>query len=69
MNICSGCGNNFHSVSAFDSHRTGSYHKKARTCLTEVEMLQKGMIQQKNGSWSHVGPKDGIVAWEKEVES
>ena len=69
MNKCSGCNRNFHSVSAFDAHRTGSYYLRQRKCLSEAEMLQQGMIQQKNGSWSTVGPKEGIVAWEKEVEA
>ena len=69
MNICSGGNRNFSSVTSFDTHRTGSYQRGKRKCMSEAEMLQKDMHQQKNGCWANAGPQNGIVAWEKEVEA
>lgn len=68
MNLCTGCGRKFRSVSAFDLHRTGSYYRRERKCISEAEMIQKGMVQQKNGCWSSAGPESSIVAWEKKED-
>lgn len=51
---CSGCGESFNSVHAFDSHRTGEYsnaYPYGRRCLTTEEMLQSGMGKNINGRW------------------
>jgi hypothetical protein len=42
---CSGCHRMFSSLSAFDLHRTGKFHRKLRRCLTEQEMRERGMVQ------------------------
>lgn len=41
----------FTSLSAFDLHRTGKFEHKKRRCLTEQEMLAKGMVQNEKGWW------------------
>jgi hypothetical protein len=47
---CSGCGLDFKSVSAFDSHRTGR-HGPERRCLTEQELRDKGFEPNDKGFW------------------
>jgi hypothetical protein len=49
-NQCQGCKAYFNSVKAFDKHRTGK-HGVDRRCLTEDEMLGKGMSVNKDGFW------------------
>jgi hypothetical protein len=41
----------FTSLSAFDLQRTGKYERKKRRCLTQQEMLEKGMVQNAKGWW------------------
>lgn len=40
----------FNSNGAFDKHRTGK-HGVNRRCMTEQEMLEKGMLINKDGFW------------------
>ena len=49
-NQCQGCKAYFNSTYAFDKHRTGK-HGHDRRCLTEAEMLEKGMSVNKDGFW------------------
>jgi len=49
-NQCQGCKAYFNSTFAFDKHRTGE-HGKDRCCLTEAEMLAKGMCKNAAGYW------------------
>jgi len=46
---CTECGRVFSRTSSFDAHRTGDYGKDRR-CMTEEEMLAKGM-QSTDGVW------------------
>lgn len=49
-NQCPGCGLYFNSNKAFDKHRTGK-HGVDRRCMTEQEMLNKGMCLNDAGFW------------------
>ena len=49
-NQCQGCKAYFNSASAFDKHRFGQ-HGVDRRCLTEPEMLAKGMAKNAAGFW------------------
>ena len=49
-NQCQGCKTYFNSTKAFDKHRRGE-HGHDRRCLTEAEMLAKGMSVNKDGFW------------------
>ena len=54
-NQCPSCGAYFNSTHAFDTHRTGKYGSPdkvaERRCLTEAEMLAKGMAISESGWW------------------
>lgn len=58
-NQCQGCKAYFNSTAAFDKHRAGQ-HGVDRRCLTEAEMLAKGMAQNSGGFW--VGSPMGDAA-------
>jgi len=49
-NQCPGCGYYFNSIKAFDRHRTGK-HGVDRRCRTVEEMIQRGMLVNKDGFW------------------
>ena len=49
-NQCQGCKQHFNSTAAFDKHRTGDFGV-SRRCLTEAEMLAKGMDRNAAGFW------------------
>ncbi len=49
-NQCQGCKTYFNSTAAFDKHRSGQ-HGVDRRCLTEPEMLTKGMAKGSTGFW------------------
>jgi hypothetical protein len=50
---CGACRQTFNSVTAFDTHRTGDYGNRGanRRCLTEAEMVAKGMSRNRLGYW------------------
>lgn len=55
-NQCQGCGCYFNSTHAFDKHRVGEWGSQKnpranRRCLTEAEMLARGMVQNARGWW------------------
>ena len=65
MNQCSGCGENFNSVTMFDKHRVGKHEYTfaegqaissmiidGRRCLDTDEMDQKGWSRNIHGKWS-----------------
>lgn len=49
-NQCQGCKQPFNSSYAFDKHRVGEFGKDRR-CLTQSEMLAKGMGTNTAGFW------------------
>lgn len=49
-NQCTGCGEYFNSVGAFEAHRTGKYGVNRR-CRTPDEMREIGMILRPDGFW------------------
>ena len=49
-NQCPSCSLGFNSTLAFDRHRTGPFDG-GRRCLTESEMLAKGMALASSGFW------------------
>lgn len=51
MYRCSGCQKKFNSLTTFDDHRTGSFSKNERRCLSAEEMHAKGMAQDAAGKW------------------
>ena len=64
MNWCSGCREDFGSVSAFDAHRVGKHaytylegldmtpsREDGRRCLDEVELAGLGWRRDSNGRW------------------
>ena len=60
-NQCRGCGRYFNSTGAFDAHRTGDFTQTTRHCLTEKQMLRKGMQLGGTGFWirrAHTGRAD-----------
>ena len=58
----------FTSLSAFDLHRTGKYERKKRRCMTEQEMLDKGMVQHEKGRWMR-SAFDGALPWSVSEEA
>src|SRR5260370_3832476 len=50
-NECPGCGQLFNSSAAFDKHRTGTFTPAARRCVTNPEMIAKGMARNASGFW------------------
>ena len=58
MNLCTTCGLDFGSVSAFDAHRKGDYagirsssFPEGRYCLHRSELEELGWKQDKRGKW------------------
>lgn len=49
-NQCTGCGRLFNSTHAFEKHRTGA-HGIDRRCMTEAEMLDRGMVLGADSFW------------------
>jgi hypothetical protein len=47
---CPSCHQRFNSTYAFDRHRIGQY-ESTRRCLTNSQMLGKGMARNKAGFW------------------
>jgi len=60
-NQCQGCKAYFNSTAAFDKHRAGD-HGKDRRCLTEPEMLAKGMALNAAGFWVGSRMPDATLA-------
>jgi hypothetical protein len=50
------------SLWAFDLHRTGSFQRRTRWCLTEQAMLDKGMVKHVKGWWMR-SAFDGELPW------
>tara|TARA_R110000868_G_scaffold387130_1_gene655647 strand:+ start:774 stop:992 length:219 start_codon:yes stop_codon:yes gene_type:complete len=50
-NQCPTCEQYFTRNSVFDKHRTGSFAKEQRRCLSEPEMLDLGMYKGEDGFW------------------
>jgi hypothetical protein len=58
LNLCGECERDFYSVRAFDLHRVGKHAYAAsaeqpdgRRCLSDEEMLDKGMRLDAHGRW------------------
>ncbi len=58
----------FTSLSAFDLHWTGKYEHKKRRCMTEQEMLEKGVVQNEKGWWMR-SAFDGELPWSVSEEA
>ena len=64
---CAACGVVFASVSAFDAHRVGNYERRdpatgrkrraTRRCLSLVELVARGMVQNARSFWSLPGAR------------
>ncbi len=65
MNLCTVCGEDFGSVSAFDKHRVGTFdytftqgldmdppRENGRRCLGVDEFEAKGFVRNARGTWS-----------------
>jgi hypothetical protein len=73
-NVCSGCGRDFGSVTAFDRHRVGRYaysadrdHPDGRRCLTGNELAALGMTLDRLGRWRL--PVRGKPPWSRDVSA
>lgn len=67
LNLCTSCGQDFGGERAFDLHRVGDHdhlfspdHPEGRRCLTEQEMIERGMYRGRYGRWSQ--PLSGLPA-------
>lgn len=67
-NQCPGCRRYFNSTFAFEKHRVGSYEPNERRCLTDAEMLAKGMVRGNDGFWRGEADKRKHVS-EGQVET
>lgn len=47
---CQDCGRTFDNMRSMNFHRTGAIPN--RRCMTNVEMIERGMYQGQNGRWS-----------------
>jgi hypothetical protein len=50
MNLCTACGQDFHSVSAFDKHRVGDLPQRGPSEYTD--RLEQGLVDAKE-RWQH----------------
>jgi hypothetical protein len=51
MNLCRACNRDFTCATAFDRHRTGSFRKGTRRCMTDSEMLLHKLELKASGRW------------------
>lgn len=71
MNVCGGCGKDFTSVRAFDTHRVGKHAytlteglrrvppvEDGRRCLDADELIRGGFAQDASGRWFLVERRD-----------
>ena len=65
LNLCRSCGHEFGGLTAFDMHHVGKHeylhdehHPDGRRCLSESEMLERGMYLNRQGRWSQ--PRNGL---------
>lgn len=49
---CRECNQVFAGIVAFDAHRTGSFTRKQRRCLTQDEMKARGLTRNEKGWWT-----------------
>ena len=76
MNLCRACDQDFSSLTGFDPTRIGSdisaydhspEHPNGRRCLTETELLAKGMHLDRFGRWRMAGK--GTPPWRRDVRA
>jgi hypothetical protein len=60
VNLCTGCGQDFASVFAFDAHRVGTFaydfspeRPEGRRCLAVAELVERGFAKDKRDRWQH----------------
>lgn len=58
---CTACGLYFTSERTFDHHRYGD-HAVSRHCLTVVEMMADGWMQNEQGFWTDIPLRGAYVA-------
>jgi hypothetical protein len=76
LNLCTSCGTDFASVSAFDRHRIGKHlftfaeglamsppRLDGRRCMDADEMRLAGLERHGRGRWSVVADAGRIAAW------
>lgn len=71
-NQCPSCGEYFKSNAAFSKHLTGPVATTERRCMTEAEMLNKGMSKNSKGFWVTASMSDNLISsikWNSEDET
>ncbi len=48
---CSGCGQRFLGLTAFDTHRTGNHARRERRCMVRRDMSKHGLQRNERGEW------------------
>ena len=73
---CSGCRQDFASLTAFDAHRVGKHdvlfgaeHLNGRRCLDEDELVAKGFRLNNRGRWSNRPPRDELTLPVQRIEA
>ncbi len=49
---CSGCGEVFAGMMAFEAHRIGSFRQRTRRCMTGREMQERSLVRNDKGWWT-----------------
>jgi hypothetical protein len=60
-NECPSCGLYFNSNAAFEKHREGKYTPNTRHCLSEEQMVAKGMKKRTDGFWAGSAMPDTLI--------
>jgi hypothetical protein len=73
LNLCSGCGEDFGSLTTFDAHRVGKHAytfreglrmgppvEDGRRCLDPDEMLELGWTKDRHGRWRGPAPESPV---------
>jgi hypothetical protein len=62
--VCTACLKQFSGRSTFDAHRTGSHVRRTRRCLTDSEMIDRGMFCDVRSIWRTVA-RAQPVHWQR----
>jgi hypothetical protein len=73
LNLCSGCREDFGSLTMFDAHRVGKHaytltegwrmespREDGRCCLSVDEMLERGWKRDRHGRWRGTAPASPV---------
>lgn len=61
-NQCPSCGEHFNSNFAFAKHLVGTVATAERRCMTEAEMIDKGMSKNSKGFWVTASMSDNLIS-------